>query len=439
MSTTAPLTMRDLLKQFLPLSLSDTIMILTVPVIVAGMTRLPDQAVHLAAFGVAQGMAILVESPIIMLLHASTALSRDRLAFGVLRRFMIGINLALTLIYALLAFTPLYDALFRGLLGQPAAVADAARPAFAVMLLWPAAIGWRRFYQGFLIARRRSGAVGKASFYRLLSLALTVIAGVLLRLPGALVGGLALVVSVLVEAAVVTYYARAPLRAEVWAEPAPGNPHQMLAMLRYYWPLGLTAFLIWFSKPAISGGLARAGEPELSLAAWPAAWMLLMLVGNMIRMIQQIVITQASSPENYRLLVRFTWWAGLLTSALMWLLAFTPAGVLLLTRVTGLAGNLAAVALPAMQLGVLFPLGIALQNHLQGLLIRAGRTGAVNLGALIGSGTLFLVMLAGVSAGWLGTVVGSVATMVGLLAEVLLLYGMTQQERAALRPAPQAA
>lgn len=424
--------MGSLLRQFIPLSLSDLIMVLAGPIIIAGLARLPGQEVHLAAYGVAESVAILLESPIIMLLHASTALSDDETAFRSLRRFMVRANVGLTALYALLAFTPLYDVIFRVWLGQPPAVADAARPAFQVMLLWPAAIGWRRFYQGMLIAQRRSSQVAAASVFRLLSLALTVVAGVALRLPGSLVACLALAVSVVVEAVAVTAFALPVLRRHTWGTPDPSRPQTVGAAALWYLPLALTAVLIWVSKPAISGGLARAGEPSLSLAAWPAVWTAISLVSNAIRMVQQLIITQATSPTNYRLLKRFTLWAGVLASGVMAVISFSPAGGLLLTQVTGLSGRLAEIAVPALRVGILYPLGVAAQNHLQGLLIRTGRTRAVNLGALVGSGVLFATMLAGVSAGWLGTVVGATATMAGQLVEVLVLYRLTAPERTAL-------
>ncbi|HYF90879.1 MAG TPA: hypothetical protein VD969_01395 [Symbiobacteriaceae bacterium] len=429
MSRSTPLTIGSLLHQFLPLSLSDLIMVLAGPIIIAGLARLPNQEVHLAAYGVAEAVAILVESPIIMLLHAASALARDPLAFRALRRFMLWANIGLTVFYALLAFSPLYDLVFRTWLGQPPAVSDAARPAFQVMLLWPAAIGWRRYFQGILIARRHAARVGLASVFRLASLALTVAVGVMLRWPGAVVGCGALAVSVIVEAAMVTWFARAE---KPEGEPVPHLPHTFGAVAAWYAPLALTAILIWVSKPAINGGLARAREADLSLAAWPAVWTTAMLVANAIRMVQQVVIIQATSPENYAVLRRFTWWAGGAASALMALIGLSPAGGALLTQVTGLTPHLAEVAVPALRLLILLPLGIALQNHYQGLLIRSGRTPAVNLGALVGSGVLFLTLMLGVWAGWLGTVAGAAATMVGQAAEVAVLYGLTRSERAAL-------
>ncbi|MDF2631142.1 MAG: hypothetical protein K0R39_4973, partial [Symbiobacteriaceae bacterium] len=264
---------------------------------------------------------------------------------------------------------------------------------------------------------------------RLVSLAVTVLVGVLLRWPGAIVGCAALAVSVIVEAAIVTWYAR---DEKPEGEPLPHLPHSLGAVTAWYAPLALTAILIWVSKPAINGGLARATEADLSLAAWPAIWTTAMLVANAIRMIQQVVITQANSPANYRVLTRFTWWAGGAASALMALIGLSPAGGQLLTQVTGLSGHLVEVSVPALRLLVLFPLGIALQNHYQGLLIRSGRTPAVNLGALVGSGVLFATLLFGVGAGWLGTVAGAAATMVGQVAEVGVLFLLTARERATL-------
>jgi hypothetical protein len=432
LSTTKPLTLRDLLIQFLPLSLSDVVMVLAGPVIIAGLARLPDQTINLAAYSVALSMAVLIESPIIYLLQSSTALSKQEQAFRSLKRFMLLANAAVTAVYALIAFTPLFDLIFSGWLGQPPAVAANARPAFQIMIVWPAAIGWRRVYQGYLIARGQSNRVGLASLFRILSLTLTVVVGVALEVPGAVVAGLALAMSVVVEAAAVTFFALWPRRPERWSEPDPATPNTVGAIARWYAPLALTAFLLWFSKPAVNGGIARAELATLSLAAWPAVWTSMMLVGTTIRMVQQLVITQATSPENYLLLKRFTWWAGGLASGLLAVIGLTPFGHGLFEAVTGLQGELAAAALPALKLGFLFPLGIALQNHLQGLLIRTGRTRAVNVAALIGGLVLLGMMFLGVQLRWLGTIVGVAAVMVGQAAEITILHVLSSKEREAL-------
>ena len=60
---------------------------LELPYIAAIVARLPDPAPNLAAFGVATSLAWCIESPIMMLLSAATALVRDRGSYLALRRF----------------------------------------------------------------------------------------------------------------------------------------------------------------------------------------------------------------------------------------------------------------------------------------------------------------------------------------------------------------
>ena len=57
-------------------------MALELPAISAVMARLADPQIHLAAWGgIVFPVALIVEAPVIMLLAASTALSRDRQTF----------------------------------------------------------------------------------------------------------------------------------------------------------------------------------------------------------------------------------------------------------------------------------------------------------------------------------------------------------------------
>jgi len=433
------LTVWAILRVFLPLSLSDVIMILSGPILTIGLARLAAPETSLAAYSVAQNVAILIESPIIMLLHASTALTRYRGLYRPLWRFMVTANLALTLLYLAVAFTPLYDLVFRGVLGQPPAVVAAARPAFQLMLLWPAAIGWRRFYQGVLINRRRSGSVALAGLARLGSLALVTYVGVVLRTPGAALAGFALVVSVIAEAVAVTLFAwrGGPRggpggRSEEGTEPPPPwAPRTVRAIARWYRPLAMTQVLVWSVRPLINGGIARTVSPEVGLAAWPVAWSTVIMVANSARAVQQLTLSLLGGELEYRLLRRFVWAAGLVASAVMTLLAFTPLGVGYMRWVLGLRGGLeeiALAALPALKVAVAYPLLVALQNWLQGLLIRSGRPRRVNAAAVVGGLVTVVVVYAGALIWRLpGAVLGAVSLLAGLGAELGMLYGSVRK------------
>ena len=126
--TARGMTQRHILSFWFPLAASWVLMTLEGPLVQAAIARLPDPETSLAAFGIVTSLSVTIEAPVIMLLATSTALSRDRAAYLVLRRFMLGLNLALTVVAALVAFTPLYDWIVPGAMGVPAHIAAAARP-----------------------------------------------------------------------------------------------------------------------------------------------------------------------------------------------------------------------------------------------------------------------------------------------------------------------
>jgi len=432
------LTYGTILRLFLPLSLSDVIMVIAGPILTIGLTKLANPETSLAAYSVAQNVAILLESPIIMLLHASNLLSRYPETARPLRHFMLWANALLTVLYALLAFTPAYDWIFRGALGQPDAIADAARPAFQAMLLWPAAIGWRRYYQGLLIIHRRSSLVAYAGFARIGALALVTVLGVLGRAHGATLAGVALVISVIVEAAAVTWLARPVLRSGV-AEPgvrAPEwAPRTVGQIALWYWPLAMTQILVAVVRPLINGGIARTVDPELGLAAWPVAWSTILMVANAVRMVQQVALTLLKDRQSYRMLRRFTLSAGFIACGIMALLAATPLGLGYMQWVLGLKGGLASVAhaaMPALGIGVLFPLYTALQNWLQALLMKDGRTMVVNAGAIAGGAVTMIAVYAGALIWRLpGAQLGISSLLLGAAVELTLLALASRPQRRA--------
>src|SRR5262245_45743446 len=115
-----PLHSREVFASWWPLAASWLLMGLELPAVSAAMARLAEPRIHLAAYGgVVFPLALLIESPIVMLLAGSTALSRDWDSYRIVRRFMVRTSAALTAGHALIAFTPLYDLLVVRVLGVP--------------------------------------------------------------------------------------------------------------------------------------------------------------------------------------------------------------------------------------------------------------------------------------------------------------------------------
>lgn len=429
------------------------IMVIASPLIGAVLGRLPDVTVHLAAYGAAQTMAILLESPIIMMLHAGNATARSRTAFSNLGRLMWLFNVAITVLYAAIAFTPAYGWVAQTALGLPPDVAAAARPAFGVLLLWPASIGYRRYWQGLLIRHGRSRWIMLAGFVRLGALTATLFIAAAAGLPGAFVASLALIASVMAEAAAVGLLARslrrelAELEAlETLAGSAGGPGHRgagdaahgavpegLASLFWWYLPLAGTQVLVWLARPMMTAGIARAGLAELSLAAWPVAWATVGVLSNGTRMVQQLTISLVRDGESDRAIRRFVLQVGLLFTGLLTALAFTPLAPVYLEQAIGLPAELMIVSRPVLMIAAAYPMLVAIQNWLQGLLVKSGRTGRINLAAFMGGVTAVGLVFAGALVwGMPGAPLAAAAAMIGICVEIVALWRFNRGGRGPL-------
>ena len=132
------------------------------------IARLPNPEINLAAYGgIVYPVALIVESPIIMLLAASVALSRDWASYKKLFRFMMVAGGTMTLVHLIIAFTPVYYFVARQLINLPENVVEPGRLGLMLITPWTWSIAYRRFQQGVLIRSGHSDAVGVGTIIRL--------------------------------------------------------------------------------------------------------------------------------------------------------------------------------------------------------------------------------------------------------------------------------
>ncbi|MDH3457411.1 MAG: hypothetical protein OER90_11280, partial [Gemmatimonadota bacterium] len=143
------------------------------PFLAAIIARLVDPTFNLAAHGVAYAFALLVEAPVIMIMSASTALVDDAHSFRRLRTFTYTLNGAVTAAMLLLLVPPVFRVVMLDLIALPADVADLTYVALWLLVPWPGAIGYRRFYQGLLIRGGRTRLVAYGTVLRLTTMATT--------------------------------------------------------------------------------------------------------------------------------------------------------------------------------------------------------------------------------------------------------------------------
>jgi len=407
------LRQRDLLRFFLPLGASSLLMSIGQPLPVAAVGRLPNQAVMLAALGVAQSLVQLIEGPGVPILQTATRLSADAAGAMFARRFMRRLVFAMTAVAAVLFLTPVRRPILTGVMGLPPETADAAEPVLMLFVIFPALPTWRQFYQGVMIRHGYSDRVALSTIGRLAVL-VAVLASLVATgaLPGAAAAAVASLAAQATDASLGQTLARPAWRRAL----AIGGTKVWSAgrMWRFYAPLAMTGLLI--------AGIGRAGDASVALAAWPAVISIVNMVVNLTGMVQSMAIAKIEDGPSLRAMVRFVLTIGGAISALLAMAAFTPVGRVLVTGGLGIVGPVADTALIGLRLMAPVPLVIAGNELLRGMLVRTERTPAIRLAtmaSIASSATLLFGLLA--VGGLPGVLVGAIAYVGGLALEFAVL------------------
>jgi progressive ankylosis protein len=412
----------QLWQQFMPLSLSDVSMALGDPLTTTTLAHLPDPRNNLAAVGVAKTIAIFCESPIIMLLHASNALAPSQASRRALWQFTLIASGGMSLLLALTNLPGIFEIVGEGWLGVAPSLSGTIRSTLSLAILWPFAIGWRRYFQGLLIHSGYSHAVAQAGLIRLLTVGSILVGGFAIAANGAMVAGLSLIWGVIAEAVAVTYLAR-KLGATTPPEliSAPALPKDLAGVWKFYAPLGGTMMLGWGARAALVGIVARANDGEIALAAWPAAWGLVLTIANSTRMVQQIVIRNRQKLPD-RVLILFAFSVGFVCSLILLAVSGTPMSAAAIGWFIGDDRELISRVRPVLLVCAVMPLLVSVQNALQGFLVSEGQTWSINQAAGISAVVMLGVAYWGTQSGQNGAVAAALGMVGGGIVEIGYLF-----------------
>ncbi len=168
---TRPERTSSIFRFWVPLQATWLMMALEGPFLAAVIARMDAPKYNLAAYGVAFALVILVEAPVIMMMSASTALVDAAGIYRRLRNFLWLLNIGITLVMLAVLLTPLWELLVYRAMGLPQEVGRLAWMAMLILLPFPAAVGYRRFYQGLLIRGGLTRRVAWGTVVRLVTMA----------------------------------------------------------------------------------------------------------------------------------------------------------------------------------------------------------------------------------------------------------------------------
>jgi hypothetical protein len=424
-----PMPANRVFRTWWPLAASWMLMGAELPLLSAIVARLANPEINLAAYGgVVFPLALIIESPIIMLLAASTALSRDWASYSKLRRFMMATGGSLTVLHILVAFTPLYYLVVEGILGAPSEIVEPARIGLMIMTPWTWSIAYRRFNQGVLIRFGYSKTIGVGTVIRLSADALVLLIGYAMgNIPGIVVATSAVAAGVISEAAYVGLVVQPVLKNHVKLAPPAGQALTLRSFLEFYVPLAMTSLLTLIVQPMGSAALGRMPQPLESLAVWPVVTGLIFMLRGLGMAFNEVVVALLDEPGSFKTLHRFTIWLAAGTTAALFILAATPLSSLWFEGVSALSPNLANLARSSLWIGLFMPALTVYQSWYQGAILNGRRTRGITEAVIIFLVTSAVILTAGVIWGGVtGLYIGLAAFLISSTVQNIWLWYRSQ-------------
>jgi len=385
-SSGSPLTYRKIFWFWLPLAGTWLMMAAEGPYLAAVIARLDDPIVNLAAFGVTFAFAIIIESPVIMLMSASTALVADRESYLALRRFSYGLSALLTLVQVGFLAPPVFDAVCRGL-ALPDEVARLTHGGLLIMLPWTGAIGYRRFRQGLLIRANLTRRLAYGTAIRLVTMSVCALTAYRhSSMPGAHIGALALSVGVVVEA-VASRFMTASVLPGVLGRRAAAERLASLrlgALVRFYGPLALTSLLALAAQPTVTFFMGQSRYAIESLAVLPVIHGLTFIFRSIGLSYLEVVIALIGRRREHFIAVRnFSLVLAVAAATGLSTIAFSPLASVWLHELSGLSVALTEFAVPPLRILAILPALSVVLSFQRGLLVHARRNTSITWATLV--------------------------------------------------------
>ena len=406
--TSGNLSLKKIFIFWIPLAATWFMMSVEGPYIAALIARMPEPKFNLAAYGVAFSFALIIEAPIIMIMSASTALVKNFQSFAKLRNFTYASNLLITLMMLVLIVPDVFYFITENLIGLPKKVATLTHLATTILLPWPGAIGYRRFFQGLLIRNNLTRRVAYGTIIRLASMSFTALFFFLFtEVNGVVVGAAALSVAVTLEALASRLMANEIVQQLKRNKSNNLNPITYKEIYKFYYPLALTSLIGLGVQPFVTFFVGQSKMAIESLAVLPVITSFVFIFRGMGLSFQEVVIALIGEKKGgYIPLQKFGFILGTTLTAVLALFAFTPLSGFWFKTVSGLSDFLTDFSTVPLMIMAIFPALTVLISIQRGLLVSSKNTKPVTIATSIEFSTIVIVLLVSIH---IFNVIGAIA------------------------------
>ncbi|MCA1927835.1 MAG: hypothetical protein LDL10_03680 [Calditerrivibrio sp.] len=395
------------------------------PYIAAVIGRLPEVKENLAGYSIAYSVGLLVESPIIMLMSASTALVNSKESYIKLRNFTFMLISFLTIIIIIILIKPVFNFVFSDILGINEKILKIVYPALVGLIPWSGAIGYRRFYQGIIIKHGKTKHVAFGTTVRLFTIVFgAIILSRYTTLKSAVLGAVTLSLAVIAEAAITRFFASQSIRNVCLKSDSSGLSYGNIAS--FYFPMAITPLIALSVPPMTTFFLLKGKNPMESVAVMPVLNSLTFVFRAVGLSFQEVSIALMDK-ENKNFIKIRNFVRGLIVFNLVsyGMISFTPLSHFYFEIVSGLTPDLSETAIiPARILTFIPPLTVLLAFQ-RSIIVKIGNTVSMTVATMIevfvAFSILFLIPLLDIQ----GVVLASLALLIGRICGNTYLYFVT--------------
>jgi len=384
------------------------------------LARYPDAVEELAVFAFASSTFMLFSASLGFVPQMANVFARSHRGRSVCFRFLTIVCSLLTIPLALLSLTFVGRSTVGWVFGIEGEVLSAVVRYLRYLLPLIYIQGLRQYYMGLLIQAKRTGYVTLLNVFHLVTVVLTLMAGLSLSWPAVKTLALAQVFAGL-SAAILAYafYLRFFRLPDV-------PEHQNLTyfeMLAFYWPVAVTSTMFALSRPIIYSAVGRAPTGQATIASLKVSFDFAMIFHSAMNQFRHLFVTfgPAHLAGLRKLMIRVL--TGLMF--VMLLVVSTPVGGIVFGRLLHVEGEVLKMARDVMWVLCLIPVVVTVRNYFHGLRLIRRRTGAMAIGAICRNLSILGLAVAARSFGWLDHWTAGSILVAGFVAEamVMLLSG----------------
>jgi Na+-driven multidrug efflux pump len=431
--TPGNLTYKKIFLFWIPLAATWIMMSVEGPFLAALVARMAHPEYNLAAYGVAFSFALIIEAPVILLMSASTSLVRGKYSFYKLRNFTYSLNSIVTILMLVITIPSIFYFIAMTLINLPEEVARLTHIAIIILIPWPGAIGYRRFYQGILIRNNLTKRVAFGTIVRISSMSLTaLILFIFFKVDGVVIAASALSVAVICEAVASKIMAYKIVTRIKDGENEAGESSDLTykKIFTFYYPLALTSILTLGVQPMVTFFIGQSRMPIESLAVLPVIVFFVFIFRSFGMSFQEVGIALlGKNMEGFQALRKFVTITGSIVVIALGIIALTPLSEIWFHYVSGLSPELTKLAHLPLIILILIPGTSFLLSFQTAVLVEAKNTKPISFATGIEFTMIIIVLLVSIKYfSAVGVIAAALAFIIGRLASNGYLLGPMLKE-----------